>query len=246
MSIESDIRKEQKAKLRLMSPKEKCSYIWAYYKFHILISLFILLFLFTTIRDIHRNSRPHFIDVLLVNASPGFQPEDDMEGDYAAWAGVDTDAFQISIDASIQFDRDGDGINPLTLGAAQKFLAVYAAGDVDAMLAPEAVIENYLKAGIFTDPTTVLTEAQINDLTEKGCELYIRKQSELINEEEEEMPAEDREVCIGIKINSSSYLSENGVFPSSGDILEPPVIFTFSPGSDSFDNAVSFLEMIIS
>ncbi len=242
MSVEKEIREEQKKKLSRMSTKEKLSYIWDYYKWHIIITVALLAISISLAKDIRHNKMPSFINVLMANASPYFDPENRLVSDIAEYGEVDLNSQRISVDSSILIDNDST--SPLAMGSAQKLLAMYAANEVDVMIAPESVIDFYLKTKIFADPLELLDEAQAKRLKDAGYEFYYRKLSEMTDPEEEEMPSEDREVCVGIIINNSSYLSEIGAYTGLEDKSGPPVIFTFAKGSEKKENAILFLNLL--
>ena len=243
--VDSDIRKEQREHLRRMNTKEKAAYIWGYYKWHMIGIIFVIIFITSLVHDMLQNSRPSFIDILMINVSAGFDAGDRLIDDIASFSGVDTDEYRIDVDSSLYINEDDLAMSgPVAAASAQKLVALFAAGEVDVMIAPEPVLKSYLSAGIFTDPGTVLDASYIRELEEKGYELYYRKLSETMDPEEMDENFEDREVCVGIVINNSSYLSEIGAYgrlsPNSGT----DVIFIFSSVGKHLDNARSFLEMI--
>ena len=244
-SVEEDIRKEQREHLRRMNTKEKAAYIWGYYKWHMIGVLFAIILITSLIHDMLQNSRPVFVDILLLNTDAGFDAGERLVSDIASFSGVDTREYRINVDSSLYINED-DSVppGPVAAASAQKLLALYAAGEVDVMIAPEAVIESYLRAGIYTDPETVLEKSYIKELENKGYELYFRKLSEMTDPEDMDEAFKDRDVCVGIVINNSSYLSEAGVYDGLSPDSETDVIFTFSSVGQHLDNARSFLDLI--
>jgi hypothetical protein len=62
--------------------------------------------------------------------------------------------------------------------------------------------------------------------------------------EDMEEPIKDREVCIGIIVNNSRYLSETGAYSGLSADSGTNVIFTFSSVGQHLENACYFLDMI--
>ncbi len=243
MSIEEEVRREQREKFKKMNFKKKLKYIWDYYKWHIIISIAIIAVASSLIKDMRLNNLPSYINILLVNASPSFSPEDELIGDIAAYSQVDLNEYKISVDSSIVLD-DGSSFSQFAIGSAQKFLAMYAAHDVDVMIAPEPVIEMYLKSGIFADPLELLDETEIERLKKCGCTFYYRKLKEMTNPEEWDETLENKDICIGIVLNDNSYLNDVGAYIPDENSLVTDVIFTFSSVAENKDNAIDFLRMI--
>ena len=226
-----------------MDTRQKLAYIRDYYKWHIIIALAVVIFLISFIRDMRENSKPSYIDIVFVNAAPYFNAEERLKPDIEAYSDIDTKEYKINIDSSIIIGSDGD-TSPATIGSTQKFLALYAAKEVDVMIAPEPVIDMYIKADIFADPTEILSPEEIDRLSQKGYTLYYRKLSERIEPEERDTLMEDKDVCIGIVLNNSSYLSDIGAFPADNISSNTPVIFTFSSVSEHLESARSFLNLL--
>ncbi len=250
MTLEQEIRKKQKESFAKMTPGQKLSYIFGYYKWHILAAVAFVIIVTSVTRDLINGNRPVFVNILLVNASPWFDPEERLKGDIASRFNVNTDEYRIDIDSSVTIG-DPQEMSPVSVASAQKLMALYAAGETDVMIAPESVIDIYLQAGIFADPTAFLSESELKALESKGYELCYRKQSEMSDEDTAaaadagiSQPSEDRDVCVGIIVDNSSYLKEIGAFSGFSEHDKTHVIFTFSPVSPHPENAAAFLKMI--
>ncbi|MCR4656023.1 MAG: hypothetical protein K5770_07335 [Lachnospiraceae bacterium] len=243
MTIEKEVRQMQREKFRKMSTKEKCRYILDYYKWHIIVSIFILAVTISLIKDMRANNRPSYLNILLINTSPSFNSEDELTGDIADYCDVDLNEYKISVDSSMFLEEDSS-YSPFAMGSAQKFLAVYAAGEVDVMIAPESVIEMYLKANIFEDPMELLDEEDIESLEQAGCTFCYKKLKDMTDPENWDDSMENKDICIGITLNNNSYLKKIGAYSpdENGNITD--VIFTFSSVVENKDNAIAFLRMI--
>ncbi len=248
MSVEKEIRKIQRESLKNMNNRQRLSYIWGYYKWHILFTLFIAILLISITKDLIINNRPSYINILLINASPFFSGNEELEQDIAEFSNVDLNKYNINIDPSIYIsEQDSDTLNPMNIGSVQKFMALYASNDVDVMIAPETFIDMYLHEDMYADPVTIAGEELIAKLEEAGFPLYYRKLSEFKDQEEakeSEEPFEDREICIGIKINNSDYLNSLNVYDNAIKSWDTPVIFTFSGACKNPEHSLEFLNLI--
>lgn len=243
MTIEKEVRQMQREKFRKMNTKEKCKYILDYYKWHIIVTVFILAVAFSLIKDMMANNRPSYLNILLINTAPSFNPEDGLTGDIADYSDVDLNEYKINVDSTMYLENDSS-YSPFAMGSAQKFLAVYAAGEVDVMIAPESVIEMYLKANIFTDPMELLDEKEIDCLKQAGCTFCYKKLKDMTDPEDWDDSMDNKDICIGIVLNNDNYLNKVGAYTSDENSLVTDVIFTFSSVIENRDNAIDFLRMI--
>ena len=248
--VEKEIRKQQRENLKKMSLQKKAEYLWTYYKWHLIGLVLLLIFTGLLLRDISYGSKPSYINVIMMNTQPGFDPVEQLVPDLYDLSGVDPEEYRINIDTTM-YISDSPAAAQITMGSEQKLLALYAAKEADVMIAPESVVEHYLQAGIFADPAAILGPEMTEELQRKGFPLYFRKQGEMVPEEEgpasegKQIIPEDKDVCLGIVINDSSYIKNLGVYDLPGDSGAESIIFTFSAVSENVKSSLNFLELLL-
>ncbi|MBR2276073.1 MAG: hypothetical protein IJ873_08455 [Lachnospiraceae bacterium] len=250
--VEKEIRKEQKEHLKRMNPREKTAYLWTYYKWYLIGFICILGFILFLIRDISYGSKPSYLNVIVMNASPDFDPKEALIPDLTEYAGIDPKESRINIDTSM-YIGDSPGATQITMGSEQKLLALYAAGEADVLIAPESVIEHYLQAGLFMDPSAVLSPEALRKLQAKGFEPDLRLKSDTISEEtavsdhgNEEKAGEEETVCLGIDVSNSRYLKSLGIYNDSNEDEDMSIIFVFSAVAKNIKSSINLLNMLVS
>ena len=81
MALKDEINRET-VKLKDMPFKKKVSYIWEYYKFHIIGVIAAIVFLCVFIRDLRINKRPVYLDVVILNSDIAYRDDNPMMDDY--------------------------------------------------------------------------------------------------------------------------------------------------------------------
>ncbi len=250
--VEKEIRQQQKERLKKMTTKEKAAYLWTYYKWYLIGFIFIVVFLALFTRDILNGRKPSYIYAVMINTSPGFEAADRLIPDLSDLADADLSKYRITIDSSM-YISDAPVAAQINMGSEQKLIALYAAREIDALTAPESVIEQYLKAGLFADPYEILGPDQMKKLSEAGFKPYLRKKSEVLQEESDAddkafekntTSASDDKVCLGLVINNSSYLKEIGAYSIDEGPDAEPIVYVFSSVSDDTKSSVILLELL--
>ena len=153
LSVHDEI-KEQHAKTKNMTGKERLSYFWYYYKIHtiaavsavILVSIFI--YQFATNKD-------YGFYAAVINADPTGLEDNQWAQEFEEYAGIDTKKYMASIDTSIVLD-DND-YTQLGMTNREKLLAMLQIGMVDIMVVDTEHFENYAQYEYFLDLEKVLT-----------------------------------------------------------------------------------------
>ncbi len=245
MTVNQEIRKEQKEYMSRMTFKEKVVYLAGYYKWYVIGILGALIFAVFIIRDVINNSKPVYLNLILANTDLIYDSTDSsIYDDFVSFAGIDTDKYQLLIDNTFNFTDSG--MDTMDITSAEKLMAVYAAKQVDVFIAPHSVIDKYKKMEAFLDPYAVLDDAKIKELEAAGYDLCYCKYSETVDEEDwDPTTMEDKDICIGIYVENSTYLKGLGVAGAFTKEDDPPV-FTFSTvaSEEGISHAVQLLEMI--
>ncbi|MCR4740627.1 MAG: hypothetical protein K5886_10280 [Lachnospiraceae bacterium] len=245
MTVNQEIRKEQKEYMSRMTFKEKVVYLAGYYKWYVIGILAAIIFAVFIIRDVVNNSKPVYLNLIISNSDLIYDSGDSkLYDDFVEYADIDTGKYQLYIDTTLNFS--GTDMATTDITSAEKIMALYAARQVDAFMAPVSVIDRYKKMSAFLDPHEVLSDEQIKELEAAGYKLYYCKYSETVDEEDlDPSVPEDKDVCIGIYVAESDYL--NGLSVAGAfSVREDPPVFTFSTVAEEegLSHAVQFLEMI--
>ncbi len=226
MALNDEIKEEQK-KVKDMPLSGKISYIWDYYKLPIIIGIFVIIFIAVFIQDWIGNNKPVYLDAVALNTILDYDYDSDMATDLAKYAGIDPKEYRVVIDTSMQIDLERN--TQIGMASEQKMLALFTAGEIDVMMAPEAVANFYAAEGAFSDVRTILSDDEIKALTDAGYPLYYTTY------EGQTFPA-------GFYISNSDYLkriSAMGTF-----IPEDNAIFAITSCIKNPEAAIQLLRMI--
>ncbi len=226
MALRDEIKEEQK-KVKDMPLSGKIKYVLDYYKIHILVILLVVIFGVVFVRDWINNSKPTYLDAVVLNTILDYNEDSDMAADLAKYANVDLEEYKITIDTTLQIDLESN--TQMGMASEQKLLALFAAKEIDVFMAPEEVADFYAKEDAFSDIRSLLTEDEIKAFTDAGYPLYYAT-------------CEGATFPAGFYLNASDYLkriSEHGTF-----IPEDNAIFATTTCDQHPEAAVQFLRMI--
>lgn len=244
MPVMDEFREEREA-IRHGTAKQKYQYFKDYYRIPLIIILVALLFLGTLVYQIVSNRDPVFYAVMLNCISP--EEHDWLIGEFADYAGIDTEKNDIQIDTGARFTIDSmDEDSYVTI---QRLGAYSSIGQLDVMLGGGDAFAYFAGTGYFLDLRTLLTEEQLQkyepylyyidaalevnyDPTKSGSLLYADPR----RPEEMEDP-----VPIGIYVDSSQKLKDAFVFQNAEDGIVLSVYST----TQHPDNAIAFLEYLL-
>ncbi len=226
MALKDEIREEQKkVKDRPLSGKIK--YIWDYYKIHIIVGIFVVIFLAVFVKDWINNSKPVYLNVVALNTVLDYNSDFDPEADLAAYAGIDPEEERVVFDTSMRIDLESN--TQIGMASEQKILALFTAEEIDVMMAPEAIANFYAKEDAFVDIRTYLSDAEIKALSDRGYPVYYAT-------------CEGQTIPAGFYLNNSAYLkriSEHGTF-----IPEDNAVITFTYCNKHPEASLQLLRMI--
>ncbi len=192
---------------RKMPLKEKISYIFYYYKWHMIIAAALLIFITSITYGIMTTKKVVF-DAVMINSNVTAPDSPPIMEDFAKkqnnW---DPQKECMTID---YIDLDVEMQDQATLATEQKILAMIAAEDMDCMIAPKNVIDKYASAGAFTDLRELISEEKLNEIEQAGYKLYYIDRK---NEEDNSITR----VLAGIDISDASVI-KSGFSTNSGQI----------------------------
>jgi len=148
--------KEERAALKNAPFKEKFAYFCDYYKWQVIVTIAIVVFVVTLIVQIVTRKEIVFY-AAVVNGLEMPSAEEYVQG-FSDYAGVDTDTSQVLLDASLQMDFKT--MSKTTISASQKLVAYIAGKDIDILIADETIMENYANNETFYDLREFLSPEQ--------------------------------------------------------------------------------------
>jgi hypothetical protein len=245
MAVMDEFREEREA-LKHGTFRQKFSYFWLYYKWHVIGGLAAVVFLGTFAHGVMTGK-----DDAFYGAFPNAWELEERSGEFlqgfAAFRGIDTGEYNVSIDSSLHIVADS--MDETSIAATQKLMVYIAAGELDVLASDAAIFRQYAYNDVFADLRTLLTLEQMEQL---GPYFYYvdRAVVEQLNEavvlEEADLPAypdpskpEDmaEPVPVGVFVDSCRKLQEAYVFAEGGAI--GILVNTKRPGE-----AVGFLEYL--
>lgn len=149
--------KAQREAIKNKSFKEKLAYYWYYYKIHVIVAIFAIILVITTIHDIVTYKDIAFY-VAFLNS---FDTEHDQEfiDEFSLLTDIDTDEYDIYLDTNMYFNvADYD---QASMAAMQKFLAMSSSGEIDVVIADRNVYSSYADNGFFRNLNEYLTDEQL-------------------------------------------------------------------------------------
>lgn len=192
-----DEQKEQAAKLKNRSFKEKLSYFWTYNKGPVIAVIVIALFAIGIWQTSEKFDRNALQIVITDHTGEDIQTET-LTSLYEA---TSDDPGSINFNTGLWLVSDN---YEATVAYVQKLVAMLNANSIDVFIAPESVFEQYGEQGMFTDLNTVLTTDELTGLNNNNRIYYA---------EVTDTDADDTRslVAAGIRLNDSQLLADAGI-----------------------------------
>ena len=223
-------------KFKEMTPKQKLSYIWDYYKVPIILA-FVLILVVTSFIHERLTAKTTVFRLAMIDSNVSELIAGNLiDGFYYTCPGFDPEKEQMILDAN--YDLDAVGFGAYT--TQTKLTAEYAAGTIDATIAPEEAITTLAESQAFAD----LSEALPGDLKE---ELNARGFGLLYNKYEDPATGEIYEYPYAVNISECSVV-QSGFTESTGDTrpyYDEDCYYAICPNSPNLENTVAFLRYLI-
>lgn len=146
--------KEERAALKNGTPKEKLSYFFDYYKWHVLGGIIALICIITFVRQFTTRKDTAFYAIML-NASSYSDTDDSGNTDrFAEYAGIDTGKYDI-LYGKLGTQAEDD------YNSSQKLLVYIAAAELDVMVSDIDSLISYAYMGTFHDLRDFLSAEQL-------------------------------------------------------------------------------------
>lgn len=257
--VQDEIR-EQQQKLHGKSLKEKFQYFWDYYRVHTLVSIVVIILLFSLIHDI-RSAKDYIFYGLMLNAIN--LSGDSMESAFGEYAGLDLETYEcfIDTDSTLSYRTTSQ----YDMATSQRLIALIQTKDLDALVLDSEVFNNYANNEMLIDLTMFYTpdelqkyedylyyvdKAQIdranadpdyvNEALISVAESGTLTTDDIQKEAETHRHPENMEnpIPVGIFLGDSPFVKKTGAY----DILIP--VFGISPTTTRPDIAKQYLEFL--
>lgn len=162
---ESDMTRKEKRelereKLASMHGLEKAEYILAYYKYHILGLILIVLAIVGIIKWAGTLKNEDYLYAMIVNAPEG---ETAIMDDFREEIGDDDKYHQYSIDTSIFLMENAEGEQVLDSSAQMKLTTLVGAQVVDVLICPKDVYESYRSGDVLYQMKDLMGEEFVTE-----------------------------------------------------------------------------------
>lgn len=252
MAVMDEFKEEREA-LRNGTPKEKLSYFWYYYKWHVIGTLIAVILIGSFVHQLLTRTETVF-DAVMMNTVLMTQ-DNAYEDEFAAYLGIDPKEEDIMFDTSIQILDNS--MDDTTYTSVMKLSAYTAAGDLDVMVTDTASFRKYANSECFFDLRTILTDEQlvkyepyfyyvdqkiideintISDNPDRLDELDNIVYPDPTRPEEMETP-----IPVGIYLDNSQKLRDNFYFRGQDGTAEHIAIGIYV-NTSHLENALKFLE----
>lgn len=221
--------REQNARMKDASFKDKLTYFKDYYLKSTLIILCIILFVASIIRSMVTGPSDTAFAAYFFNDT-GDSSSTALADSFAEYMQIDTSEHEVYIDATLTYN-DGENVDPTGVASGydvyvniQKTMAMIAAKDLDVIVCDQNALVYFEKAECFADIRTLLSSEQIARYADR---IYYYH-----NEETNE------DIPVGIYIQDAPRIAENYYYYNKDAVL------SFIVNSENLDNAVAFLDYI--
>lgn len=221
--------KESHGKVKGKGFKYTISYIYEYYKWHILGTIAVIAILFSLIKSFVTYKDPIFT-AMFVNAFQGIETEE-----FAVRNDIDTKEYAVIVDATNMLYFGNEAKSQENYVTIQKIVAMVAAKDIDVMVAPEEVISYYKNTEMYADLRDYFPEDYLTSLGDKVIwyDLEIEEADETITK---------KTLPIAIDVTDAAKLT---VKDSECFYTDMPVLYTIIANTEHPDYAMDFYKYII-
>ncbi len=214
--------KSEKEKLKTMNFKEKCVYIFDYYKFPI-IAIIAAIAIISYIIYAYTHEKENYLSGICINTIIADEKVPYLTDNFAAYANIDTKKFNINFDPSITLSANAT--DEYSMASMSKVTVWIYAKTLDIILSNQEFMDYFAGHGAFEDITTVLPA----DLTAQLQDYFYYS----ANDEGQTIP-------VGVDISKTTFAQNLGL--KSDDTF----IFGIVTSSQHTDNAIEYLRYILS
>lgn len=240
--------KEERAALKNKTPKEKLSYFWYYYKWHVIVTIVIIAAVISLIHTYITGKDVGFYAVMLNSGATG--NTDAYSQEVAEALGIDTEKYEVLFDTTMYVDFNN--MDDATVASSQKMMVYIAAAEFDIIVTDTASLEHYAYTDTLYDLRDLLSEEQL----EKYEPYFYYIDKKVLDEKQAASDAMDdsyvpvypadpsnpedmtEPVPVGVYVNSCDDFTDNFYFRAD-DIVYSIVVNTTRP-----EAAVQYLDYV--
>ena len=137
--------------------KQKISYFWCYYKWHVICSVLALVAIISLVHSIVTRKDVAFYAVMLNGFDGGTAQE--YASDVADFFNLDTEEYTVLFDTSMYIDYNSR--DQRTMTSAQKLMVYLTAADLDVVISDTASLQHYSYIDTFMDLRELLSPEQL-------------------------------------------------------------------------------------
>lgn len=226
--------KEQRAKLKYMSMKERIGYIWHYYRYHILWTIFGIILAVNLINEFVFKKQPTFT-CGFVNTIQG--PANSIGAETLKQAFIDTaeidetkDTLFFDTELKVYYDAAGFATDTSYASVAKLFTSL-GSGEMDAFISNQTELDSYGGDGVFQSMELLLDADLFAKLESENlvhyCTLYDNSDSLT-------------KIPVGIDMTGNKKLTESGLYDASDELY-----FSIPNAADNKELAVKLLLFLL-
>ena len=214
--------KEEREALKNGTPKEKLSYFWYYYKWHVIGGITVIAVIISLIHTYVTRKDIGFYAVML--NSTATENTEAYSQEVAEALGIDTEKYDLLFDTTMYVDFNN--MDDSTVASSQKMMVYIAAGEFDIVVTDTASIEHYSYTDTFYDLRDLLSAEQL----EKYEPYFYYIDKKVLDEKQAAADAMD-----------SSYVPVYPEDPSNPESMAEPVpVGIYVNSCDDFTNNFYF------
>lgn len=221
-SVNDEIKEQHRKILDSEGFKGRLTYFFYYYKWHVLISLVLIIFAVTFIYG-RVTQKDTILQVIMVNGFPNIEAETIME-DFNRNITMNPKKEQTLLDTSFYINTDSPTM--FDEQNSEKLFVMSAAGVVDVVLANKDYFLTMAETGYLLDMSKILTDEQMQQYKDRF--LYYDSPNNYAEGEE----------LVGIDVTDSPLLKNTQSYPND------QVYFCIIMNSSHTDLALTFLEYL--
>lgn len=219
-SLSDEIR-EQNAKLKNASLKDKLLYFKDYYLLTTIAVILICAFVFSLAYTMLTAPRDTAFGAFFYNDT-GDSSNTELIDSFVEYMGIDTSKQNAYIDSSMTYSADFTDLDAYV--GLEKAMAAITAGDLDVIVGDAPTIDYFAKCGCLGDAAAFLPEALLEQYKDR---LYYAA-----------VGSSDEMIPVGIDVSDAPKLIEYYYY------VDREPVFSFVISSDQIDNAAAFLQYI--
>lgn len=221
-SVNDEIREQREKVFKENGFKGRLEYFFYYYKWHVIIGAIILIFCGSMIYEL-LTKKDVALQVVYVNGFPNVESAEFM-ADFQKTIDIDENKAETLLDDTFYIDAESPSYYDEQ--SIEKLLVMCSAGTVDVCVVDESYFMNMAEGGYFLDLSTVLTDEQMEQYSDR---IVWYDCADNITEGEE---------AIAIEVTDASKIVSTQSFPNT------KCYYGILVNSEKIDNSLAFLEYI--